>query len=141
VRSTCPCGHDATTGRNDTVELNELDQTERKVLAAALKMTVLADGRASDDEARAIDAIVSRVGQRAWDEAMEAVADVDGAALRSMLDSVTRREAQELILGTVLEAATSDAVTTGEDPLIEEMSLAWGIQMQIDPPPDVPETP
>ena len=114
------------------MELNELETHERTVLAAGLKLTVLADTRATEAEARAIDRIAIALGQAEYESAMDraAVEAADRASFAALAATVTRQEARELVYGTLLEVALSDSVTAG-DPLLDDLARLWALEVKI----------
>lgn len=115
------------------MELNELDLHERTVLVAALKLAVLADHRATEREAAAIDGIARTLGQHEYEAAMERADHdaADGAAFEALAATVTRPEARELIYATVMEVALADSVTPGDAPLLDGLQKLWGLTVKI----------
>ena len=125
------------------MELEDLDQGERLVLVASLQLTIMADGRATPGEAAALDAVIARIGQARYDEAFEQASRQvrDLASFETVLPTVTREEARELIYGTVLETTLADSTGLAEEPLLESMARAWNIQVEIGgTPDDVPDS-
>lgn len=118
------------------MELKELNEEERLVLVAALKYAVLSDGVVSEDEAGTIGEIVEAFGQDVYRELMKTVLTRvhDSTSFQDMLGTVTRKEAQELIYGTILEVAISESIDTGESGLLGQMAAAWGVEAQIEQP-------
>jgi hypothetical protein len=118
------------------MELNQLTAEERVGLVALLEFVIESNGRVSEDEADRIDAVIGVIGEDAY---RQAAAEVDRRfageeELRAFLPTITRQEARELIYGTALEAATSDAVDAHESQLLEWLAGVWQISTQIDEP-------
>lgn len=115
------------------MELNELDTHEKTVLAAGLKLTVLADHRATEQEAEVIGRVARELGQAEYMAAMER-ADFhasDAKAFEGMAAGVHRVDARELIYGTLLDAALADSVSPGDNPLMDALGRMWGITVRI----------
>ena len=119
------------------MELEQLDSQERLVLVAALRLTVLADGRATEGEARELDTVVGSMGQANYDAAFEqADREIrDLGELDSKLATVTREEARELIYGTVLTVTLADSTGVAEEPVLERMARAWNLRVEVAAPP------
>ena len=116
------------------MEIKDLDQQERVVLAALVKFTVMSDGLVSEGEAGEIDAIVAELGevnyQVAMDVAREKVTDLE--SLRQVLESVTRQEARELLYGTVIELSLPESIDPREGELLDLLSEVWSIQPEFE---------
>lgn len=121
------------------MELSELERHEVVVLAALTRLAAFADHRVSDDEASAIHVIAEEVGEdlfaAALSEAEREIGDRD--ALRERLDDVARREAQELIFGTVLDLSIQDSVDVGEDALLDLLTEVWGVSAAFETPDEL----
>ncbi len=132
----CRARIDFTHGSRQTahMELNQLAAEEQIALVALLEFVIESDGRVSEEEADRIDAVVAAIGEDAY---RAAAAEVDQRfddeeGLRAFLPSITRQEAREVIYGTVLEAATSDAVGARESDMLEWLADVWQIATEID---------
>ena len=115
------------------MELNELEAHERTVLAAGLKLTIMADDRASADEALVIDRVAQGLGQAEYEAAMDRAAQEagDSRSFATLCVTVTRPEARELIYGTLLEAALADSIAPGDGALLEDLGRTWGLNVTI----------
>lgn len=115
------------------MELNELDAHERTVLAAGLRLTIMADDRASAAEAVVIDRVAQALGQAEYEAAMDRAAQqaADSKSFATLSATVTRGEARELIYGTLLEAALADSISPGDGPLLEDLARLWGLNVTI----------
>jgi hypothetical protein len=123
------------------MELSELKRHEVVVLAALTRMAAFADHRVSDDEASAIHIIAEEVGEELFSAALaEAEREIgDRASLRARLGDVVRREAQELLFGTVLDLSIQDSVDVGEDALLDLLTEVWGVSAQFEIPDELAE--
>ena len=118
------------------MELSQLTPEEQIALVALLELVIESDGRVTEEEADRIDAVVAAIGEDAYRAAAAEVDErfADEEGLRAFLPAITRQEARELIYGTILEAATSDAVDARESHLLEWLADAWQISTRIDEP-------
>ena len=116
------------------MELNQLSAEEQIALVALLEFVIESDGRVTEEEADRIDAVVAAIGEDAYRTAAAEVDQrfEDEEGLRAFLPAITRQEARELIYGTVLEAATSDAVDTRGSEMLEWLADVWQIATEID---------
>ena len=125
------------------MELKDLEQHERVVLAVLLRLAVMSDGTVSDDEAVDIDIIAEAWGIEAYRqllaESQETVRDMQ--QLKEKAARVERPEARELIFGTIYEVAATDAITNLEGELLDALSEMWGIQPKFEGFPEDGETP
>jgi hypothetical protein len=121
------------------MELEELNQDERTALVGLMKLTVLSDGNVSEEELEDIEDLVDAFGEEAYESTLDAFekrfADVE--SFKAFLAKIGRQDARELIFGTMLEAAGSEAIEGREAELLDWLAKAWNIKIQIE---DEPET-
>ena len=115
------------------MELNELTAQEQVALVALLELVLESDARVSEEEADRIDAVVAAIGEDAYRRAAE---DVDRRFdneedVRAFVATVTRQDAREVIYGTLLEAAITDAVDRHESDLLDWLAEVWHIATQV----------
>jgi uncharacterized tellurite resistance protein B-like protein len=119
------------------VELKDLTLEERIALVALLDLVVAADRDHTDDEAEAVRALIARVGEESYQEAVDAhderFGDDDGD-LRAFLESLGRQEARETIYEAVLEVAMPDAIGPSEAELLDWLAKAWGVTVRFEDP-------
>jgi hypothetical protein len=77
--------------------------------------------------------VVDGLGEEAYDQAADAVDErfEDEAQLREFLTTITRSPAQNLIYGTVLEAAMVNSVDKREGELLDWIATVWEIDENI----------
>jgi len=121
------------------MELEELNQDERTALVGLMKLTVLSDGNVSEEELEDIEDLVDAFGEEAYESTLDAFekrfADVEG--FKAFLAKIGRQDARELIFGTMLEAAGSEAIEGREAELLDWLAKVWNIKIEIE---DEPET-
>ena len=118
------------------MELKDLTKDERIALVALIELVTEADAVITDDEVNAIEAVVEGLGEEAYDEAADEVDErfEDEEQLRQFLPTITRRPAQHLIYGTVLEAAMVNSVDKREGELLDWLAETWEINELIKEP-------
>lgn len=116
------------------MELKELDLQERVLLAALVKFTVMSDGVVSENEACEIDAIVSELGEAAYQEALDVAREkiTDRKSLLLAVDSITRSEARELIYGTVIQLAIPESIDPREGEILDLLTAAWDLTVEFE---------
>lgn len=121
------------------MELEELNQDERTALVGLMKLTVLSDGNVSEEELEDIEDLVDAFGEEAYESTLDAFekrfTDVEG--FKAFLAKIGRQDARELIFGTMLEAAGSEAIEGREAELLDWLAKVWNIKIEIE---DEPET-
>lgn len=108
--------------------LSDLEDAERLVLGALVRLIVRADGEFSTEEEERIDRIGDELGSRdglwkAISDSAQAIPDerrVLGAAAQ-----VRRAEARELILGVIAGVAAADTISPAEMGVIDAVRAAW----------------
>lgn len=118
------------------VELKDLDQDERVALAALIEYVVEADTNVSEGEIEEIAEVVAALGVETYQALADEVADrfADEQALRDFLVTLRRQDARELIYGTVLEAATRDAIGDREAALLDWLAKTWKVRVEFGDP-------
>jgi|SRR5882672_6141090 len=121
------------------MELEDLNQDERTALVGLMKLTVLSDGNVSEEELESIEDLVDAFGEEAYESTLDAFEKrfTDDEAFKTFLVKLGRQDARELIFGTVLEAAGSEAIEGREAELLDWLAKAWNIKIEIE---DEPET-
>jgi hypothetical protein len=121
------------------MELEELNQDERTALVGLMKLTVLSDGNVSQEELEDIEDLVDAFGEEAYESTLDAFEKrfTDAEVFKAFLAKIGRQDARELIFGTMLEAAGSEAIEGREAELLDWLAKAWNIKIQIE---DEPET-
>lgn len=121
------------------MELEELNQDERTALVGLMKLTVLSDGNVSEEELEDIEDLVDAFGEEAYESTLDAFekrfTDVEG--FKAFLAKIGRQDAREVIFGTMLEAAGSEAIEGREAELLDWLAKVWNIKIEIE---DEPET-
>jgi uncharacterized tellurite resistance protein B-like protein len=116
------------------MELTELTHDERLALVALVEAVVASDVTVSEDEQAHIASIVTAFGDKQYralvDEADERFPEE--AALKTFLSALIRRDARELIYGTVLDAALPDVIDRHESSLLGWLAKTWGITVEFD---------
>ena len=107
--------------------LLDLTHDEQLALIGLVRLMIRLDGQFSPGEAQQLDGIVGELGEETFstlvDEANETFRDTD--ALRDRAAAIERKEARELIYGTLLDLAVHDGVAFGEADLLEWLQKTW----------------
>jgi hypothetical protein len=92
------------------------------------------DNRATEGEFEELGRVVDALGDDAYQRLADEVAArfADDAALRAFLPSVTRPEARELILGTLLDVAIADGIDVHESELLAWLAGVWSIEVEFE---------
>lgn len=111
-------------------ELSDLNPTEQAALVALVKIGSRSDNTVSRTEELMLEVLRDRLGEEAYSEVALHVDRhiVDQASLRRLLQSVTRPEARELILGTALQILSAETVNSAEDRVLSLASETWNLQ-------------
>ena len=115
------------------MELSDLNQDERTALVGLMKSIVLSDSDVSEDELEHIESLVAAFGEGTYQRTLDAFDKrfVEEAPFREFLRTISRQEARDLIFGTVLEAAGEGALEGGEADLLDWLSSAWNVKIEI----------
>ena len=115
------------------MELSDLNQDERTALVGLMKLIVMSDGNVTEDELEHVEALVAAFGDDEYQRTLEAFEKrfTDEASFREFLRKIGREEAREVIFGTVLEGAGEGALDGTEADLLEWLSKAWNIRIEI----------
>ena len=115
------------------MELEDLNQDERTALVGLMKLIVLSDGTVTEDELEHVETLVDAFGEGEYQRTLEAFEKrfTDEKSFREFLRKVGREEAREVIFGTVLEGAGEGGLDGTEADLLEWLSKAWNIKIEI----------
>jgi hypothetical protein len=115
------------------MELEDLNQDERTALVGLMKLIVLSDGNVTEDELEHVETLVDAFGEGEYQRTLEAFEKrfTDEKSFREFLRKVGREEAREVIFGTVLEGAGEGGLDGTEADLLEWLSKAWDIKIEI----------
>jgi hypothetical protein len=115
------------------MELSDLNQDERTALVGLTKLVVLSDGNVTEDELEHVESLVDAFGQDGYQRTLEAFEKrfTDEKSFREFLRKIGREDARELIFGTILESAGEGALDGVEADLLEWLSKAWNIKIEI----------
>ena len=119
------------------MELEDLNQDERTALVGLMKLTVMSDGNVSEEELESVEDLVDAFGEEAYESTLDAFEKrfPDGESFKAFLGKIGRQDARELIFGTVLEAAGSEAIEGGEAELLDWLAKIWDIKIEIEDEP------
>ena len=115
------------------MELSDLNQDERTALVGLMKLVVMSDGNVTEDELEYVETLVDAFGEGEYQRTLDAFEKrfTDEASFREFLRKIGREEAREVIFGTVLEGAGEGALDGTEADLLEWLSKAWNIRIEI----------
>ena len=117
------------------MELADLNQDERTALVGMMKLVVMSDGNVSEEELERVEDLVDAFGEDGYKNTLDAFekrfSDVDGFKRFLKTTGVGRQDAREVIFGTVLEAAGSEAIEGGEAELLDWLGREWNIKIEI----------
>jgi len=116
---------------SDRMELSELNADERIALVGLIKDVVVSAGRPSEEEIEEVEEVVETFGEGAYQETLDAVESRFSTeeAFKSFLLTIRRQEARDLIYGTILQGAASDAIEGHESELLSWLAEAWSIEI------------
>jgi hypothetical protein len=117
------------------MELADLNQDERTALVGLMKLTVMADGNVSEEELEYVEDLVEAFGEEGYQATLDAFekrfSDVDSFKRFLKTLGVGRQDARELIFGTVLETAGTEAIEGGEAELLDWLGRTWDVKVEI----------
>jgi hypothetical protein len=121
-------------GNLPPMELADLNQDERTALVGLMKLIVMSDGNVTEDELEHVETLVDAFGEGEYQRTLEAFEKrfTDEESFRKFLRGIGREDARELIFATVLEGAGEGALDGNEADLLEWLSTAWNIKIEID---------
>jgi hypothetical protein len=113
------------------MELSELNADERIALVGLIKDVVLSAGRPSEDEIEEVEDVVDSFGEGVYQETLDAFEArfSDEEAFKSFLLTIRRQDARDLIYGTILQGAASDAIEGHESDLLSWLAKVWSIEV------------
>ena len=116
------------------MDLADLNQDERTALVGLMKLIVMSDGNVTEDELEHVESLVDAFGEGEYQRTLEAFEKrfTDEESFRKFLRGIGREDARELIFATVLEGAGEGALDGNEADLLEWLSTAWNIKIEID---------
>ena len=114
--------------------LSELTQEEHLALVALTEVVIVSDANLSADEVAQVDAIVNEMGEETFRSLAEQAEErfADREALKAFLKGITRQDARELIYGTVLSEALTDAMPHAEAEFLDWLSKEWKVRMKVE---------
>src|SRR6187551_1797679 len=115
------------------MEIADLNQDERTALVGLIKLVVMSDGNVTEDELEYVESLVDAFGEGEYQRTLDAFEKrfTDEASFREFLGGIGREEAREVIFGTVLESAGEGALDGNEADLLDWLSKAWNIKIEI----------
>jgi hypothetical protein len=118
------------------MELEDLNQDERTALVGLMKLSVMSDGNVSEEELEYVEDLVDAFGEDGYQSTLDAFekrfSDADGFKKFLKTIGAGRQDARELIFGTVLEAAGTEAIEGGEAELLDWLAKTWDIKIEIE---------
>jgi len=121
------------------MELADLNQDERTALVGLMKFAVMSDGSVSEEELEYVEDLVDAFGEEGYQTTLDAFekrfSDEDGFKRFLKTVGTGRQDARELIFGTVLEAAGSEAIEGDEAELLDWLGQTWDIKIEIEDEP------
>jgi hypothetical protein len=119
------------------MELHELNADERTALVGLIKEVVMSDGNVSEDELEEVEDLVDAFGEEGYQQALDAFEArfLDQPSFQRFLRTITRQEARDLIYGSVLQAASADAIEGRESELLVWLADAWNVEVKFEGPP------
>jgi hypothetical protein len=115
------------------MEIADLNQDERTALVGLMKLIVMSDGNVTEDELEHVESLVDAFGEGEYQRTLDAFEKrfPDEESFRKFLRGVGREDAREVIFGTVLESAGEGALDHHETDLLDWLSKAWNIKIEI----------
>ena len=115
------------------MELADLNQDERTAVVGLMKLVVMSEDNVTEDELEYVEALVDAFGEGEYQRTLDAFEKrfTDEASFRSFLRGIGREDARELIFATVLEGAGEGALDGKETDLLDWLSKAWNIKIEI----------
>jgi hypothetical protein len=115
------------------MEIRDLNQDERTALVGLMKLTVMSDGNVSEQELEYVEDLVEAFGEDGYQGTLDVFEKrfADAQSFKLFLKTIGRQDARELIFGTVLEAAGTEAIEGGEAELLDWLGRAWDVKIEI----------
>ena len=117
----------------DVSELHTLNDEELVALVGLLEYVVMEDKLLNEQEEDMVRWLMNQVGMERYMDAIEEFETRYGNQydLRSLLETIDRHDARELIYGTVLEVSSINAVTGSESDLMDWLAELWELEIRI----------
>lgn len=117
--------------------LKDLSHDEQLALVALTEVAVISDRTITDQEVEHVEAIVDELGEDAFHALAEEAESrfSDRTSLKAFLATITRPEARELIIGTVLSETLADTLPHEQAVFIEWLAKAWNVTISINESP------
>ena len=118
------------------MEVPDLAPDERTALVALVEYMVQANANVTDEEAERINSVVHELGPDVYRATVQEVALrlPDELSLKAFLATISRPQAREVIYGTALSVAISDAMRPEERDLLDWLALEWGVRTVFEAP-------
>ena len=115
------------------MELADLNQDERTAVVGLMKLVVMSEDNVTEDELEYVEALVDAFCEGEYQRTLDAFEKrfTDEASFRNFLRGIGREDARELIFATVLEGAGEGALDGRETDLLDWLSKAWNIKIEI----------
>ena len=112
------------------MDIADLTWDERLALLGLMHCMVMADGEGTPSEAGNISDVAEAMGEDAYRDCLKEVEEKfqDGEKLKEFLKTIERPEAREMIYRTLEGLALSDAISHGEEFILDWVAEEWGIQ-------------
>jgi hypothetical protein len=120
------------------MELPDLNQDERTALVGLLKLIVMSDGEVSEGELEHVETLVEAFGEDGYQRTLDAFEKrfQDEEGFKKFLKTIGRKEARDLIFGTVLESAGEGALDSAETGLVDWLAQTWNVKIEIAEDPE-----
>jgi uncharacterized tellurite resistance protein B-like protein len=114
--------------------IRDLSKMELLALVGLMESVLMADNFLSDDEEAQVHALIAEVGAERYEELIDEFDAEYGDEMdfRSLLESVTRQEARELLYGTILSVANANTLMGQSSDLLAWLMDEWEIDVQIE---------
>jgi len=119
------------------MKLEDLTPAERRAMASLVRLIVRVDGQLTPEERDRLHEVGDELGEDEFWAILQSKEDT--LSFKDCVATVERQEAQELIFEVVMTLGMVGTLEPGEITLVEKLAEGWGIEVQVEAPPDAPE--
>ncbi len=116
------------------MELRDFSPIEMLALVGLMEYVIMADNFLTEDEEEQVGAIMQEIGTNRYEELIDEFDTqyAEESDFRSLLESIKRQEAREIIYGSILNASAANTLMGRESDLLDWLVNEWDINISFD---------
>ena len=123
--------HMSTSEENARQSLADLDESEKRLLAQLIRVTVRSDGSFTSAEREHLDGLAEVMGGEDFFKLLDEVATLDEATeeIVAKAKGIGDKDSHELIYGALYELSIIDGTDGGENELLDKLAAGWKLEI------------